>query len=99
MQDDMQLACSDRTQESLLTLDRGSALQQIDLKNDVCDERQRSRGTDAAACVRAQVSLLKRYLLLSNCQEVPRKVVPKSLGRWQILRTFCALALLALTKQ
>ena len=56
---------------------RDSALQQIDLKNDVCDGRQRSRSTDAAACVRAQTSLVKRYLALSTWQVLSRKVVRK----------------------
>ena len=69
---------------------RDSALQQIDLKNDVCDGRQRSRSTDAAACVRAQMSLVKRYLLLSTCQGVPRKVVRKKDCGQLVLRTFCA---------
>ena len=54
----MQSACRDRTPGSVLSVIRDSALQQIDLKNDVCDGRQRSRSTDAAACVRAQMSFL-----------------------------------------
>ena len=70
---------------------RDSALQQIDLKNDVCDGRQRSRSTDAAACVRAQMSLVKRYLELSTCQVLSRKVVCKkglrSAGFAHVLRT------------
>ena len=69
---------------------RDSALQQIDLKNDVCDGRQRSRSTDAAACVRAQMSLVKRYLELSTCQVLSRKVVRKKDCVQLVLRTFCA---------
>ena len=34
--------------------------------------------------------LLKRYLLLSNCQGVPRKVVRKKDCGQLVLRTFCA---------
>ena len=69
---------------------RDSALQQIDLKNDVCDGRQRSRSTDAAACVQAQMSLIKRYLELSTCQVLSRKVVRKKDCVQLVLRTFCA---------
>ena len=69
---------------------RDSALQQIDLKNDVCDGRQRSWSTDAAACVRAQMSLVKRYLELPTCQVLSRKVVRKKDCVQLVLRTFCA---------
>ena len=87
---DMQSACRDRTPGSVLSVIRDSALQQIDLKNDVCDGRQRSRSTDAAACVRAQMSLVKRYLELPTCQVLSRKVVRKKDCVQLVLRTFCA---------